>query len=442
MTPLKYHRTPFINPTVRWILTNRSWSLLSGPLSIFFIITFLSKETQGIWYTFLNLSMLTVFAELGFTVLIAQRVSHEFAFLELKNGYVVGDRQQLDHLFSLIRHSFKLYSLIIPIAITILIVIGYYWFGNQENIIFIAWVTYSIISGINLIVALLQSVYEGLNKIADIQKNMLFGSVLRTLFTWFLLVSGFGIWALVMASALSLMLMSYLLFRISPRFWTQIFKHEIIDKHEWSRELIPLQLRYAISWISGYFIFQLLVPVTFKLKGAVLAGQLGLTMTIISFITSSSNAWLYSKIPEMNMLVAKNETRELLSLFWNNYFKGLIFYLMGGGFFLVIIIIIDHFNFYADRFIGYISVVVLLLINVAYLTLSSLAMYLRSHKKEPFYLLSVVQAILMSFSILYLMTNYSLNIVLVSICFIYWLIILPLGSLIFMKYRRADLMYL
>ena len=75
-----------IDKPVFYTVLSVFWGTLAGILSIFFIVDFLSLNNQGYWYTFLSLGALATFAELGFTTIITQIISHEYAYLEEKNG--------------------------------------------------------------------------------------------------------------------------------------------------------------------------------------------------------------------------------------------------------------------------------------------------------------------------------------------------------------------
>ena len=54
------------------------------------------------------------------------------------------------------------------------------------------------------------------------------------------------------------------------------------------QEIFPFQWKIALSWISGYLIFQLFNPVLFATEGSKIAGQMGMTMVAISGISSIS----------------------------------------------------------------------------------------------------------------------------------------------------------
>ena len=56
---------------------------------------YLTAELQGYYYTFTSLIALQVFLELGFSIVVTQFASHEWANLNLdKNGYIVLEEKE------------------------------------------------------------------------------------------------------------------------------------------------------------------------------------------------------------------------------------------------------------------------------------------------------------------------------------------------------------
>src|SRR6185369_3301792 len=83
----------------------------------------------------------------------------------------------------------------------------------------------------------------------------------------------------------------------------------------WRREIWPFQWRIALSWLCGYFIFQIFTPVLFAFQGPVTAGQMGMSLTISSGIGSIAVAWMSTKAPVYGGLIARGEIGELDRIF-------------------------------------------------------------------------------------------------------------------------------
>src|SRR5205823_930187 len=79
----------------------------------------------------------------------------------------------------------------------------------------------------------------------------------------------------------------------------------------WRQELWPMQWRIALSWMSGYFIFSLVIPVMFSVRGAVAAGQMGMTVTLANSLVAVSLTWALRRQPMFGILVARREYQKL-----------------------------------------------------------------------------------------------------------------------------------
>jgi O-antigen/teichoic acid export membrane protein len=427
-----------IDSSVGWSIFNNIWGILRGFIGLYFLLRYLSIEEQGIWYTFISLGFLTSFADLGFTIIITQFVSHEYSKLTYNQGLVHGNDYDLDKFFSLIRFSLKVYLFITPLAVIILAVAGFWFFSSQSLVILIAWFVFSIIGGFSLFGSLLQSIYQGLDKVKDIQQNIFIGSFFTSAFNWTLLYFRFNIWALVIGNAFGLLVMLIILFKKAPLFWKQLYHYKIINKFYWIKELISLQWKYAISWISGYFIFNLFVPAVYKVQGASVAGQLGITITLIGVVSAISDSWLRTKVPKFNILVANNMNKELKKIFYKSAIQSFIAFVFGSVCLLFALILFSNFHIYPDRFLSMKLTLLLLLSNIPMKVVSYLAVFLRSHKIEPYYSLSAVNAGIIIFCVLVVYPHFGLQALILSLNIVYWIILMPFAIGIYRSFNKSQ----
>ena len=432
-----------IDKAIFWSIVNKVFGIIKAPVTIYFLVKYLSPEEMGLWYTFTSLGALTVFAELGFVMIITQFVSHEFGKLNETKRIINRKSTNIDRLIGLIRFSIKFYLYIIPLAILILITAGYFYFNTEPNIIYYTWICFSIVGGLTLFAGLLQAIYQGLDKVKEIQIIAFIGALIGTFFNWGMLMLDFKIWALVFGNLVGIITATILLYNISPGFWQQVIVYNAKVKFNFLKETLPLQGKYAISWISGYFIFFLYVPATYKFIGPIQAGQLGITMSVIAAITAVSANWVSTKIPKFNILVAKKNKSELDQLFNKAIFQGLFVQI-----FLFIILIFSLFvlNIFlpeiAKRFLDFRLTLLLIFPQIAYYIISSLAIYLRAHKQEPFVWISIVNALLMSLAVFVILKNYQMSSFFWSVNVIYWIVILPFSYYVFaLKKREYTKLY-
>ena len=79
----------------------------------------------------------------------------------------------------------------------------------------------------------------------------------------------------------------------------------------WKKEIWPFQWRISLSWLSGFFTFNLINPIVFVLHGPVMAGRIGITFSLITAVLSIAGAWINSKIPAICSLIAENDRAKL-----------------------------------------------------------------------------------------------------------------------------------
>lgn len=426
-----------IDDALLWVLVNKFWSVAKGPISVFFIITYLTPEEQGLWYSFLSLGALAVFAELGFTAIITQFVSHEYAHLKEQDGLLKGDSASIDRIVSLIRYSLKFYLIIIPLAIATLLFVGNFFLGDINSTVFFLWMIFSVTGGIKLLVSLLQSIIQGFDKVALVQKNVFIGNLILPILNWTLLFLGFGLSTLVISNIGSVVLMFSLFYIRTRKLFFQIFKHKVQTKYRWFNEIIGLQWKYAVSWMAGYFVFQYMTPMLYKHEGAVLAGQFGLTIGLIKSISAISSSWIDTKIPKMNMLVAHHDKKTLDSMFRKNALIGIILFFTISLLLLVTIRFINIYNFHADSFLPLSLTFFVIMLEIPNVVTGVLAKYLRAHKAEPYYGMSVLMGVLF-FIVITLLSHkeYNITVIVILLNAVSWFIILPIAIYIFKKFTR------
>ena len=425
-----------IDNALLWVLTNKLWAVAKGPISLIFIISYLTPEEQGLWYTFLSLGALTVFAEMGFTAIITQFVSHEYAHLKERNGFLKGDYASRDKLVSLIRYALKFYLVVVPFAIVILYFVGKYFLVDVDSTVFLLWMVFSVTGGMQLLVSLLQSIVQGFDKVALVQKNIFVGSLVLPLLSWTLLYLGFGLSTLVIANIVSIILMLSLFYLKTKKIFFQVSKHKIKNKFKWFEEIVKLQWKYAVSWMAGYFIFSFMTPMIYKHEGAIVAGQFGLTLTLIKTISGISGSWLETKVPKMNMFVAHKDRVSLDHMFRKNALIGFFILLCISVVVLLAIYLINFYGFYEERFLPLYLAFLMLVLEVPNIITGYLAKYLRAHKSEPYYAISVLMGVLFFFIISLLrIEKYGIEEVVLFLNIASWLVILPLAVYIFKKFK-------
>jgi O-antigen/teichoic acid export membrane protein len=380
-------------------LLNQLWRLVSGPVILLLIPLFLSPEQQGYWFLFGSLSALSIFADLGFSNIILQFSAHEFACLcFLDNGFLAGEEKNLQKLGSFFRFVIKWISSICAVVFPIIYAIGIVFFIRDDvlAVYLLPWTLYAIGTLINFFNNSILSFIEGLNRIESIQKIRLGVAIINTAIVAFGLSLGGNIYARAFGMLLSTSAVFISIFGSFRRVLTQLL---ILSKgfvYSWRKEVLPLFIKYALSFSSGYFIFYIYTPLMHFFHGPIHSGKVGITITLVMAVFNMSNIWMYTITPKMNILISQklwnnldNLFRKRLSLSLGTYILisiGLFLFLaLFGNFWIIPRITI--------RFLSVTSVIMLLVCYFLQLFINSWALYLRGHKQEPYMVPSVLSAI-------------------------------------------------
>jgi len=415
-------------------------------MSVLLVVKFMSVIEQGYYYTFGSIVAIQIFFELGLNAIITQYAAHENAYLNFNDQYELeGPIFHKSRISSLLRFSFKWYSLFSFFLLISLGIAGFIFFkkfNSNSNIQWtIPWILLAIGTSINLFISPIIAFLQGIGKVKEIARFQFISQIVRLLIIWSGLYLGLGLFVLGIGSICYFLVTTIFIYNKYYKLIFNILKIDLTEKISYIKEIFPFQWKIAISWISGYFIFQLFNPVLFATEGPQVAGQMGLTLAALNGILSLSLAWINTKVPLFSSLIAKKNYIEL-----DKIFKLALKQSLGITIFLLIILalIIESFYYFnitisgkhlSDRFLGFIPLFCMMIPIFLNQLVASWAIYLRCHKKEPFLINSIVGAILCTSSTLILGNYFGVK----GITFGYMLIsllMLPWSYHIFLQKRK------
>jgi len=365
------------------------WQVFAGPITLLLVVRYLTRETQGYYYSFGSFLGIQVFFEMGFSTTLLYICSHEWAHLQLDSaGKVIGDPKALARLASLGRLVFKWYALASCLFV-IGVGLGGYLFldsSSQYNINWKEpWIAVVLVTGILFWTAPFISMLDGCSQIAVTNKFRLYQAVLTTCVLWLILFLGGGLWA-VLASACSRILCNIYLFVIRFRNFFALFWQSKTAEYKvsWKHEIWPLQWRTGLTAIFSYFGSSLFVPVMFRYHGAAIAGQIGMTLSLIGMLQVLALVFLSTRAPRFGMFIAKRQYAELDRVFIITCIVSLVVYFVGAGIFLSInSILYATGSLYATRILPPFPTLLLLVANMLLMLSICESVYLLAHKRMP-----------------------------------------------------------
>lgn len=417
-----------IDKSIALNLFGRGWQSIAGLITLWVIGLHLTLDEQGFYFTFLSVLGLQVFFELGLGYVILQFASHEVAYLTWnKKGCLEGDILIKERL-----RSFFRYSLIWGLMVSILIMAiiypgGRYFFGTQSSVIGvdINWqIPWFLICLFSSGVAFLNIVFcflEGCGFVKQIAVARVIQYILASISMWALLKLDGRLYCLPLMLATSSFVGIFYLFFCKRKFVLDLLikRDRKVLKINCIREIWPIQWRIALSWISGYLVYQFASPVVFSYHGPKAAGQIGMSITIGLALTSFSMAWISTKASRFGALVAKENITELDKEFFISTRASLLLA-------LIMALTVSGLNYFlhmttssfSERLLPPMPFFLLMLSSVASFLAYALALYIRAHKIEPLVLNSLFGAAVSTILLLVSAKFFSLTTVVMGYFFV------------------------
>jgi hypothetical protein len=388
-----------IDGPVAYTFLARSVNIVGSTGTVLLIVRFLTPVEQGYYYTLLSLVALQMVFELGFAFVIQQLAAHECVRLKLHpDGSVTGDPAAHSRLASALQLSVRWYTLAAAAMGLILAPLGMTFFAHHSAVavpVAWKWPWFSAVfaSAVGLWCLPFYSFLEGCGHVRAVAALRLRQAIAGSLFAWAALLLHHGLYspALVIAGNVG----TGLFFLTSQRrLLAGLLRHTAQEKAiRWSREVWPFQWRIAVSWTCTYFTAQVFIPIIFALRGPVEAGQLGMSLSITGYMTGLVLPWITTKATPFGRLIAQRQFQGLDRLFLRTLGQALAIFSMialaadAGAVLLTIVA-----PRLATRMVSPKLFAVLVLAAGANFVVQSLATLLRSFKREPFLMQSLVVA--------------------------------------------------
>ena len=433
-----------IDRAIGYTVISRFIQAAGGIITLLFVAKNLTTVEQGYYYTFGSILAIQIFFELGLSNIITQFVAHETANITWRDRVSFsGSTESGSRMSSLLRFTVKWFVVIAVLLLIGLLIAGYTFFGKfgkGDSFVNwkIPWVILSITTSLSLILSPILSFFEGLGRIKEVAKIRLVQQPVQLFLVLLFFSLGFKLFSSPLAAILSFGIVP-LWILMGDKIKLLIFIWHKIDVFtvNYRQEIFPFQWKIALSWISGYFIFQLFNPILFATEGAIVAGQMGMTLAVLSGVLSISMSWINTKVPLFSSLIAKKDFNNL-DLIFNRTLKQACFINALGLIILVFsVLLMRYFNVaLANRFLSPFYLSLLCVSTFVNQIVSGFAIYLRCHKKEPFLVVSIVMGILSASSTIILGKYFGIDGIVIGYTFLTVFVSLIWGSLIFIKKRK------
>ncbi len=384
-----------VDRAVAYTSSARLFQAAGGVVSMLLVATCLTGVEQGFYYTFASILAVQVFFELGLGSIITQFVAHEMAHLTRRGDALCGEERYRSRLASLLRFFLKWYSILAAGLLVVLYGVGTVFFGHfydaAEPVAWRGpWLLLVTGTTMNFLLAPVSAFLEGLGKVKEIAFVRLLQQLSIMLLSWIGLLVGLRLYAASYGAIVGAAIFAVYVRRKFYPLLRGIFRTPVFEKISYRTEIFPYQWRIGVSWISGYFIFQLFNPVLFATEGAVAAGQMGMTLAGLNAIQNFALSWITTKVPTMSGLIARGAYPALDALFGRTFKQSMAITVAAliGFIAAVFALRLSRLELggqvIGDRFLPFLPMLLMAASVAMNQYVFATATYLRCHKREPY----------------------------------------------------------
>jgi hypothetical protein len=299
----------------------------------------------------------------------------------------------------------------------------------------LAWILVIFATAANMVFLPFLAIIEGSGQIQEVYFIRLLQGIFGAVGCWAALMIGGFLWAIAIVPLMGVFIGILWLYMYRPLLFIQALSLNIDNQFNWKQQIWSMQWRVGISWISIYFMSQLSTPILFFFQDAIVAGQMGLTLSIAHMIGIFSQSWMVRHIPEMGKSVARKDLATLDRLFYVDLRHVICIYFLGASIVLSFYEIASN-TFYIDRLLPFWQFFGLLIFVFLFQMNAALSAYLRAFKAEPLMLLNALGAVLIIGGSIFGAIHYSSTGVVCAMALIEGLLIFPLAILIWNNCRK------
>ncbi|MDR3490941.1 MAG: hypothetical protein P4M12_02720 [Gammaproteobacteria bacterium] len=392
----------YLDQLVRYSLLYRASQAFVGLGTIFVITRWFKPEEQGYYYIFASLLGLQVLFELGLSFVILQFSGHEFATLSWSNDKVIqGPPDKIAEFKVFLAKCFKAYAFIAIIAFCMVWLGGYLFFIHAKNTSTVnwnmPWLLLCLATSGNLLLAPFLSIIEGSGLVVQINQFKTIQNTLGAVAMWLAMIADTHLYSIAIDAVVCLAItFGWLLYYFSDlikKTYQGLFTPNQIPSLVWAQEVWPMQWRMAISWISGYFLSQIYIPIIFYYHDSVSAGKLGMSLAVCNMLSLFSISFMTAYNPRMCQLIAQKKWENLHALFNRLFIHSLILTSLAAAA-IFICMNLPLLSFLTKRFVSPYEMLLLLSTVVVSYMIGAAAQLLRAFKREPFVWVSLIGAIL------------------------------------------------
>jgi hypothetical protein len=364
-------------------MTGRLWLVLTGPVTIIVLATYLTPYAQGYFFTFMSLAAARTVAEMGLGQVIIVKMTR-------LHSPVAGEAHALSpRAAGFIRFTAKWFAGAGFVVGALLCLVGTFLLETGDGLSRAEWqpqwLALSVLVGFDIALSGLLFPLEGAGQVRSVYFCRMVRSFVNSIGLWLFIVAGFQLWSISIALAGSLVWTVYFIATNGKLVVAALRPGTPVARIDWLSEVFPAQWRLALSSIAEYVSFYTMIPLMYVMHGPLIAGQLGVTWQIAAAISSIAGAVISTRFPEFSRLAEARSIRDLDRLFLTTSLVSMAICLLGALSFWLCVLLFERAGFeIATRVLPLDQVAILMFGILIWHSNLSIASYLRAHGGDPF----------------------------------------------------------
>lgn len=373
------------------VVLGRVANVLVGPLAALAIATKLSPNEQGYYFSFVSIMLARNAFEAGVGQVIINTVGHARSGMDVTRAGAVGLPKVLAAVRTVLHFAVYWYAAAAMVMVIGVGAAGYIFFATQPPHAVSwqwPWLLFCAFNSLDFAFQSTWATIEGLNQIVSVYTMRIvktLGTVAALTITAAL---GGGLWCIVAFQAAAILTDILLLVQ-----WRRVFRDLVIGPRgglDWRHEIWPFQWRMALSWAGGYLGIPIFVPAVFRTEGAMAAGQVGMTIAILTAVMGLAQSIIDARVPQFCAIIAERDWTRLDRLYLPRAISSAGLFVLGIGAAVAALFMANAIGLHLlQRIVPWRTFAIFSCAFGVNLIINIEAIYLRAHRKEPLMWISI-----------------------------------------------------
>lgn len=308
------------------------------------ILNKMPSEMVGVWTVFITLSFLSSLLDFGFNASFTRNVSYVFSGVrELKvKGYeqvAGGDDVDYDLLKGLIKAMKWFYSRMALIVAVLLFLPGTYYIYNilgtykgDTTEVYIAWFMLVVVNSYNLYTYYYDALLQGAGYVMRSKQITIAGQMLYLVVAYALILSGYGLIAIVTAQLLSIILVRWLSYKtfFIPQLTTCLKKAVEKSPRSIVKTIMPNAIKIGLTSLGGFLISRSSVVIGGLFLSLEELASFGITIQLIGVVATMSIIYTTTYQAKIVSYRVEGNESEIRKIYARGQYLMLLTFIAGG----------------------------------------------------------------------------------------------------------------